>query len=317
MKIIGIDLGGTWIKIGALTENGTLLSKKIIRTNLQDGIETVLKRIIKTILEIIENNNDPWIIGLGSPGTIDRKEGKIIFSPNFKNWINIPICSILEKSLHVPVFIENDAKASAYGEKWFGGGINTDNFFLLTLGTGVGGGAIINGEILLGGNGYGGELGHICVFPDGLPCGCGSKGCLEAYASKSGIINLAESFRINNPKSPVFNTESNHVISIKKIFSLYEENEKLSIVIINKIVEALGIAIGSLVNVLNPSKIILSGGISKSIKKFIPSIIEIANNHTMRSMRNSFSIIISPIQENAGILGAGSMAMEQYRKQSV
>jgi len=311
MKVIGIDLGGTWIKMGVVTESG-IQSKKIFKTNLQEGINSVINRIVYAILEIKSSSKEDWIIGLGSPGTINRKEGKIIFSPNFEDWINVPICSIIEKYTHCPVFIENDAKASAYGEKKFGAGRNIDTFFLLTLGTGVGGGAVINGEVLIGGTGYGGELGHICVFPDGLPCGCGSKGCLEAYVSKSGIINHAETYREIYPDSLVFGNNGSSPISIKNVFSLDEKNEKLSRIIVSKVIEALGIGIGSLVNIFNPEKVILSGGISLSIQKFIPSIVKIANNHTMKSMKNTFEIVTSILQEDAGILGAGSKAMEQF-----
>ncbi|MDC4224400.1 MAG: ROK family protein [Candidatus Manganitrophus sp.] len=192
--VIGIDLGGTYIKGAALDLTGQILSEGKIATEVAQGQERVLNNVTGLIADLCKMSGGRSLagVGLGVPGALDFKEGRIIESPNFPGWDNFPIRSQVEKAVGVPVVIENDASAAAMGERWVGAAQNVDNFLLITLGTGVGGGLVLGGKLWPGETGKAGEIGHMKITPDGPPCGCGSTGCLEVYASSTALVRMAE-----------------------------------------------------------------------------------------------------------------------------
>jgi glucokinase len=312
MKVIGVDLGGTNIKAALVSEDGCLLRKKSIKTNVTSGRSNVAKKIAELVNEMADGDKDVKV-GIGSPGSIDRDRGIVRFSPNLPDWLDFPLAPAVMEQSGFEVFVENDAKAAALGEKWFGEGRGSDNFLVLTLGTGVGGGAVTNGHLIIGGTGIGGELGHMCVDPYGPLCGCGSHGCLECYASSSGMKRLAEEYRLRYPGSLVFAASSEGQFEAVSIFTSYQKKDPLAEVIVSKFIFAMGVAIGSLVNIFNPEKIILSGGISASAPLYIPQVMKIANEYTVLSMMNSFEIVQSSLKENAAIFGAASIVFDRMK----
>lgn len=312
MKVIGVDLGGTNIKAALVSEDGSLLRKKSIKTNVTSGRNNVVKKIAELVHEMADGDKDVKV-GIGSPGSIDRDRGIVRFSPNLPDWLDFPLAPNVKEQSGFEVFVENDAKAAALGEKWFGEGRGSDNFLVLTLGTGVGGGAVTNGHLIIGGTGIGGELGHMCVDPYGPLCGCGSHGCLECYASSSGMKRLAEEYRLRYPDSLVFATSSEGQFEAVSIFTSFQKKDPLAEVIVSKFIFAMGVAIGSLVNIFNPEKIILSGGISASAPLYIPQVKKIANEYTVLSMMNSFEIVQSSLKENAAIFGAASIVFDRMK----
>lgn len=164
MNAIGVDLGGTNIKAALVSEEGKFLRKKNVKTEVASGKEKIAAKIVAIVEELAEEDRSVSV-GIGSPGSIDRKNGLVRFSPNLPDWLDFPLARLVSERSGREVFIENDAKAAALGEKWFGEARGCESFVVLTLGTGVGGGAVTNGQLLIGGGGIGGELGHMCVDP--------------------------------------------------------------------------------------------------------------------------------------------------------
>ena len=194
-KVIGIDLGGTTAKIGILSQSGDILSKWELSTDISEEGTKIVPNIIQSIKAYLDSeklsSEDFLGIGMGTPGTVNRKNGTVIGAFNL-NWKTLqPIREQFESSTGIPFFLDNDANVAALGEQWKGAGNNEKNVSFITLGTGVGGGLVTDGTLIHGAVDAAGEVGHITVEPGGYECTCGKKGCLEQYASATGIVRLA------------------------------------------------------------------------------------------------------------------------------
>ncbi|HPE68509.1 MAG TPA: ROK family protein [Thermotogota bacterium] len=310
MKVIGIDLGGSSIKGALVSEDGTVGEKRALPTQVSEGREVVAQRIAQVVQQLAENQGNV-MVGIGSPGSVNRERGLVHFSPNFPDWNDFPLVSRVQQITGFPVFLENDAKAAALGEKWFGAAKGCENFFVLTLGTGVGGGAVTNGHLMVGGQGIGGELGHISVNPHGPVCGCGNRGCIEAYASNSGMRQRVLEWKRRYPDSRIFDLAADGEFGAREIFLAFQQKDRLAQLVVEQFIWALGVGIGSLVSIFNPERVILSGGISQSAPLFLEKVYQVANEHTILSMVNSFELIASTLRENAAIFGAASVALER------
>ncbi|MCD6545849.1 MAG: ROK family protein [Thermotogae bacterium] len=309
-NIIGIDLGGTMVKIGIVDPKNGILKKDEIETKIELGFERVVERICQKITEIVDISN-VRAVGVGSPGSIDHDKGIIKFSPNFPDWNNVPLKTEIEKHLRLSVFIENDANSAALGEKWFGEGKGKDHIVVLTLGTGIGGGVITHGKLLTGNTGIGAELGHMIVDPHGPICGCGNYGCLEAMASATALIRYANEGRKRFPESKIFELEKRRgVLGAREIFDAYRLKDRLATRIFETFVEAMSVGITSIIHIFNPQVVILGGGMSKSADLFIPKIREKVDMRTIPSFLGTFEIVGSKLGNDAGILGAAAVALE-------
>ncbi|ONN26936.1 glucokinase [Thermosipho affectus] len=307
MKIIGVDLGGTYVKIGLVdTKSGKILKKSSIETKVHLGGETVVKRIADAILEL--SNGDFHAVGIGSPGSIDKDNGIVRFSPNFPDWHNFELGPELLKLLNKKVYIENDANSFVLGEKWFGAGKGKKHIVALTLGTGVGGGVISHNKLITGNNGIGTELGHVIINPNGPLCGCGNYGCLEAYASATAIVRMAQERKKKYPDSLIF---KDNEITAKSIFDLAKQNDRLANMIKDEVVEALAIGITSFIHIFNPEVIIIGGGVSRAGDILFNPLKKRVDELVMPSFKNTYEIIQSPLVENAGILGAASIVLQR------
>src|SRR5512146_1871527 len=191
---IGVDLGGTNLRIAAVDENGVLLEKVTTGTQVSRGRDSVIDEMTKAIRDVVlkhKAKGELLGIGIGVPGAIDLESGMLYKSPNLPGWDNYPVREEIERRLNTKVILENDANAAAMGEKWLGAGRDYPSMCMLTLGTGVGGGIVMNNRIWHGMTGMAGELGHMNVEPEGAPCGCLSRGCIEQYASATAIVRMA------------------------------------------------------------------------------------------------------------------------------
>ncbi len=191
---IGVDLGGTNLRIAAVDESGKLLSKTELETGVALGREHVIDdlcRATEAMQAKYKGVSELCGIGVGVPGLIDSESGRLLESPNLPGWSNYDVKGDIERRLGTSVILENDANAAALGEQWLGAGRDFESMGMYTLGTGVGGGLVLNGKIWRGWNGMAGELGHCNVEPDGHPCKCGSHGCLEQYASATAVVRMA------------------------------------------------------------------------------------------------------------------------------
>jgi len=315
MSLVGIDIGGTNVDIGIIDSNGLISKSVILPTLPNEGPEKCIHRVVLQMNELIKQCDIPRDsiegIGVGCPGPLDLSKGAMIDPPNFpKTWNKYSIKDNLQSQLKIPVELDNDANAATLGELWVGGGRGVKDFLVLTLGTGIGGGIMANGKIVRGSTGQGGELGHITVYHDGETCGCGKKGCLEAYASATAMVKAAREL-LNSPEyqkgtSQLEKVDENQ-INAKLIFDLAKQQDPLAIQIVKRAGEALGLGIGSLLNVFNPQKIILAGRISRSFDVIYPHIQRMYKTEAFPSMVKAVSIEASPLIEHSGIIGAAAV----------
>jgi len=259
---IGVDLGGTNLRAAAIDGGGEMLEKTSITTDLSSGPEVVVVDIVEAIKKLKVNHASDTLVGvgIGVPGFIDMKRGFIIGSNNLPGFDQFPVRDEIEKHLGTPVVLENDANAAAFGEKWIGAGRNVDDLILLTLGTGIGGGIISEGRIVHGFVGMAGELGHMTVFPDGNPCGCGNYGCLEKHASATAVVSMARLLSLGDH------------LSSEDVYKLAVNGNERAKMIFNTVGTALGIAIGSLMNIFNFPLYLLSGGLLAGWDQFAPAM---------------------------------------------
>ncbi|MDI6784816.1 MAG: ROK family protein, partial [bacterium] len=263
---IGIDLGGAFIKSALVDEQGQIAFRLEIPTKANAGFPVVvgqLRELIQQLVEVAEKTRGKVVgAGVATPGLVDFKTGVVRVAPNFAGWKNVPLLSEMQKGFSFPFAIENDANAAAYGEKWIGAGKEKQTVIVLTLGTGIGGGLIFAGKIWHGADGAGGEPGHINLFPDGMLCGCGNYGCLEAHASATGIVKRTI-MAIESGEATKITTMVNNDLSkitSKLVYEAAVAGDKLARKIMLETGKYLGIGIASLINLLNPEMVILGGG---------------------------------------------------------
>jgi len=276
---IGVDLGGTNLRIAAVDEHGTLLEKTTLGTQVSRGRDYVIGEMAEAIRELsrkLKHVGDLKGIGIGVPGIIDMGTGMLRESPNLPGWNDYPVHSEIERRLSTPVILENDANVAALGEKWLGAARGFDSMAMLTLGTGVGGGLVFNGHIWHGMNGMAGELGHIAVYPDGHPCGCGSRGCVEQYASATAIVRMAGEMveRGEAPELKGAMESRDREFDSRILYQMALEGDHAAREVYRRVGVALGIVIGDLVNALNLPMIVVGGGVSNGWDAFAPAMME-------------------------------------------
>ncbi|ABS59955.1 ROK family protein [Fervidobacterium nodosum] len=311
MYVVGIDLGGTFFKVGLVdAESGKILRKLERETKVNEGGDSVIQRMAEAVEEITEGIE--YIgVGIGSPGSIDHDKGIVRFSPNFPGWVNFELGGLLSNKLNKPVFVENDANAFVLGEKWFGAGKGYNHIVALTLGTGVGGGVISHGMLITGHNGIGTELGHVIIEPNGPQCGCGNYGCLEALASATAIRRMALEGQKKFPESVIFQSEN---VDAKSVFEAAKMGDGLGKAIVDRVVNALSIGIANFIHIFNPEIIVVGGGVSRAGDILFEPIREKVQHLVMPSFKGTYKIVQSPLVEEAGILGAASVILQNVNK---
>lgn len=300
--IAGIDLGGTNLKIGIFSLEGELLKTwKTSSKLLQDpnNIQTVLWEELSRF----EEYTDIHAIGIGVPGLVTN-EGVVIESPNFPNWCEVNFNEILAKSLNIPIRIENDANLFAIAEGFLGSAKDCKNFVGITLGTGVGGGIILDGKIYRGIKGMAGEIGHIVIHPSGPICSCGKNGCLEAYSSAKAIKNMMEQ-------------QTQLILEAQDIAGLAMKGDKIAKKIFEKAGYHLGIGIATIVNMLDVEMIVIGGGVSKAWELLEKAINKGFEEHTFKTHFDKVQIRKSLLDDNAGIFGGFYIAKQALNNSEV
>ncbi|WP_438478743.1 ROK family glucokinase [Streptococcus pluranimalium] len=314
-KLLGIDLGGTTVKFGILTEAGEVQEKWAIETNILEGGKHIVPDIVGSIkhrLDMYGLTSDDFVgIGMGSPGAVNRDDKTVTGAFNL-NWKETQeVGSVIERETGIPFAIDNDANVAALGERWVGAGANNPDVVFVTLGTGVGGGVIADGNLIHGIAGAGGEIGHMVVEPDtGFECTCGTVGCLETLASATGVVRvarrLAESYEGDSSiKAAIDNGED---ISSKDIFEAAQNDDNFANSVVDKVCFYLGLATANIANLLNPDSVVIGGGVSAA-GEFLRSRVE-ANfkKYTFPQVRQSTKIKLAELGNDAGIIGAASLA---------
>ena len=267
MIAIGIDIGGMSIKGGAVDSNGSVYEKfSMPFVKGEDGEETIRKLadLVKEYIAAHQLEGKIAGIGIGSPGTLDVKNGVVNYANNL-GWVDLPVAKIMQEVLPYPVRLTNDANAASLGEAKFGAGKAYETVIMLTLGTGVGGGIIINGKLYEGNEGKGGELGHSVIVVDGEPCTCGRKGCLEAYASASALIRDTKKAMKLNRRSLLWKVcPEIELVGGKTPFEAAKQNDATAIKVLDNYVKYLGEGILNFCNIFRPNVVVLSGGIANA-----------------------------------------------------
>ena len=273
---IGVDLGGTNLRIAAVGPQGNLLEKITLGTRVALGRDRVVHDMCDAIERLASEHRRGGSllgIGIGVPGIIDMRTGMVHESPNLPDWTDYPVRSEIERRLGTRVILENDANSAALGEKWLGAGREVEDMAMLTLGTGVGGGLVLGGRVWHGMLGMAGEFGHFTVEPDGVLCGCGNRGCLEAYASATAIVRMARE-AIASGAAPELSraADVDPEFSAKAIYNLAIQGSDAARNIFRRVGSALGIVLSSLVNALNLPMYVIGGGVASAWEAFSPSI---------------------------------------------
>jgi len=274
---IGVDLGGTNLRIAAVDTDGNLLEKITLGTQVLKGREFVVNEMcdaIKALEARYSNRGTLCGVGIGIPGIIDKRTGMLRESPNLPGWHDYPVRDDISQRIGTEVILENDANAAGFGENWLGAGMGYDEMCMITLGTGVGGGLVLRGGVWLGMNGMAGEVGHVTVDPNGHPCKCGSIGCVEQYASATAIMRMAreEIAAGDAPELEKLAAGPNIEFSARAIFNLALQGDRAAQRVYDRVGWALGILVGDLVNILNLRMYVIGGGVSNAWQAFAPSM---------------------------------------------
>ena len=316
-KIIGIDLGGTSVKFAILTQEGEVQEKWSIKTNILDEGSHIVDDMIESInhrLRLLGLGAEDFIgIGMGSPGVVDREKGTVIGAYNL-NWKTLqPVKEKIEKATGIPFFIDNDANVAALGERWKGAGENQPDVVFMTLGTGVGGGIVAEGKLLHGVAGAAGELGHITVdFDQPILCTCGKKGCLETVASATGIVNLTRRYADEYAgdaelKKLIDNGED---VNAKIVFDLAKAGDELALIVYRNFARYLGIACANIGSILNPSTIVIGGGVSAAGEFLLDGVRKVYEENSFPQVRTSTKLALATLGNDSGVIGAASLVLQ-------
>lgn len=318
--VIGVDLGGSAIRSAIVTKDGKLRNLLRIENPPGRGKDLILASIADNIINLksleLSRGNKVIGVGIGSPGIINMKKGVIVTSPNFPGWRNVPLKSLLERAVELPVLLDNDANAAAFGEKWKGAGRRVQSLICLTLGTGIGGGIILDGNVWHGAHGMGGEIGHMTVNPEGPKCNCGNYGCLEVYSSATGMVRSAIESIINGKRTSLNRLSGGNLdrITGKMIHEAALKGDRLSISILKEAGVYLGIAMSSLINILNPEMIVLTGAVRDSRDFFMPFAQDEVNKRAYTDIVKRTKIVMGKLPGSAGVIGAAGLAWKQVRE---
>lgn len=316
-KLIGIDLGGTTIKFAILTAEGDVQQKWAIETNILDEGSHIVPDIIESInhhLDLYDMKPSDFIgIGMGSPGTVDRHKGTVTGAYNLDWKDTQELKRPIEEGTGIAFSIDNDANVAALGEQWRGAGNNHDDVVLVTLGTGVGGGIIADGHLLHGERGAAGEIGHITVDidDDAFECTCGKKGCLETVSSATGIVRLArhmaEEFAGDSALKEAID---NGTVTAKEVYDNAKAGDKFAEMVTDRVHQYLGLACANIGNMLNPSEIVIGGGVSAAGDYLLNGVKQYFNQYTFPTVRNSTVVKLAELGNDAGVIGAASLALK-------
>lgn len=314
MYFIGIDLGGTGIKVGVVSRQGEILSEVKRPTDVMGGFQKVVKDMYELILEATHSLSisvdDITAVGIGSPGTVNGEKGIVTYSCNL-HWAQVDLISELKKYIDKPIFVSNDANLAAFGEAKFGAGKESHSSVLITLGTGVGGGIIINDELFEGNEGAGAEIGHSVINCEGEPCSCGRRGCFEAYCSATALIRDTKRAMIADENSLMWNVEGGiRKVNGRTAFDYAKMGDESAKNVIKNYIGFLAEGIVNIANILRPEIIMIGGGISNEGDYLINPLQEYLNcykyggGHTPKVHVKKASL-----GNKAGIIGAAALAM--------
>ena len=306
---IGIDVGGTNVKIALVDEKGKIKYSNSVPTRAEMGYEYTVNNIKQAVYDLLkETKLEPKNIegiGFGFPGQVDYKSGIVRLAPNIPGWVDVPIAKLIEDEFHIPTRVDNDVRCAALGELNFGAGKGCENLICITVGTGIGSGLIVNGKLVRGASNAAGEIGHIKLqMNDGPICGCGDTGCLEAFASGPSIVAMAEDY-IRGGKSTKFREMANsNPITPYIVCEAAKAGDPVAKRIFTIMGEYIGIGMASVVNLLNPEKIIVGGGVADAGEILMTPLKETLKKRAMKIAGEAVEVVPAQLGNTAGVIGA-------------
>lgn len=312
---IGIDLGGTNIAVGLVDENGKILGKDSTPTLASRCFEDIVNDMVKISENIVNkaglSMSEIKGIGIGCPSAVDNETGEVVYTANIPSFRNISLANEIHKYYDIPVTLENDANAAAYGEYAINGE-NSDVFVAITLGTGIGGGIIINGRIFRGSNGAGTEIGHIPLVHNGLRCNCGRKGCWEVYASVTALVNQTKVAIAKHPESLMKKiADERGTVNGRTAFDAAKKGDTIAQAVVDKYIEYVADGLVGIINIFQPEKVVISGGISKEGDYLIKPITDYVRKYDFNQFFEPVKITQATLLDDAGIIGAALAAKNQ------
>lgn len=314
MYYIGIDLGGTYIKGGIVNKEGDILIKKEVKTHVEQGYERVtddISTLIKDLAnELHINVKDICSIGVGIPG-VANKDGMVYYATNL-HWTNVPLGDILRKEFtNIPVYVENDATVAALAEYVKGSMKNKDSGVMLTLGTGVGGGIIINKKVFSGSHGLGSEIGHMIIGDNFYNCNCGNNGCLETYASATALIKYAKKLIQEGNNTLILEKAQNNLdqINAKIIVDCAKEGDGIAIKCVDRLIKYLSIGIANIMNIMDPQVVSIGGGLSKAGDFILDKVKEEVPKYVLFKELKYGNIVLATLGNDAGIIGSAMLGI--------
>ncbi len=298
---IGVDLGGTNLRVAAIDASGQVLDRVSVPAVYTAGPEQVVTGIVQVINKICSRVGASGLrgVGIGVPGFIDIDTGVVVGAANLPGFEGFPIRDEIQKVLGTTIILENDANAAALGEMWMGAGKNVKDLILITLGTGIGGGIVVDGKVLHGFLGMAGEIGHMTVFPDGNPCGCGNCGCLEKHASATAIAAMGRMMHFGND------------VTAEGVYDLAVEGNERAQRVFESVGRALGIALANLINLFNCPLYLLSGGPLPAWDMFAPHMFAEITKRSFTFGRKGTRIEKALLGSDAGLFGAAYLPFER------
>lgn len=308
----GIDIGGTNIKFGLVDRKGRVLYKEQRPTLAEKGADPLMHLVTniaeRLLYHAAEEEYEIRWLGIGTPGAVEMKSGKVIGeSPNIKGWHGMLVGDMLHDRLNLPVHVDNDVNNVALAEHRFGAGIGYNSVVCVALGTGVGGGLIIDGKLWRGGNHSAGEIGHIIIDEDGPPCRCGNRGCLEAFCSSAAIVERTRG-KLQGGLTPAFESVLDGDIenlNIRKLFAAAKKGDEIALEVVNETAGYLGIGLAGVVNLLNPDIVIIGGGVADGGGGFVDAVSAEIRKRAFGSAVEKLRVAKATLGNNAGFIGAG------------
>ncbi len=310
---IGVDIGGTNLRFGLVDAKGAVLARRRIPTRGHEGVEKVLGRIKKGIAWAVEEagrtGHKAAGIGAGVPGIISRRDGVVRLSPNLPGWRDVPLKAAIGEAFSLPAVVENDANAYALGEAWRGAARGAASLVCMTLGTGVGGGIITGGGIWRGADGMAGEVGHITVNPNGPPCHCGNRGCLERYSSATAVVEWTTRALVRGRPSSLSELfkKSPDALTAEAVKDAALSGDELANKVYRDAGKYLGIAIADLINLLNVEKIVIGGGMAGAWGLFIGPLMAEVGRRAFEIPATRCEVLPGVLGDDAGVLGAARL----------
>jgi glucokinase len=315
---VGVDLGGTKLEVAHVDTQGHVHNRILVPTDVKGGPSAILQQIVTAVRTLQQKASSiPVGIGIGVPGQVASNAGLVHFAPNLL-WKEVPFGANLEHALKLPVVVTNDVRAAAWGEWRHGAGKDCDDLVCIFVGTGIGGGIVSGGNMLVGSTNTAGEIGHMVIAMNGPLCACGNRGCLESIAGGHSIaIHTQEKVKAN-PKAGELILEiaggQLQAIDAKAVITAFHQKDPLAVLIIENVISALTTGTVNIVNILNPHKVIFGGGITKGIPEIVPRVAQGVKAKALAAATSALHVLSIQLTESAGSIGAAAMALEVLKK---